>query len=986
MADFSAENEAVGGDVLDAALDFAARGWPVFPCSPEHKRPLIARDRDATGAPIPKTGGVAKATTDAAQIRAWWTKWPAALIGVATGHDNLFVLDFDPRADEDGEVYTLPRLRADLEAMMGCALPPSLTSVTQSGGVHVWLRWADAGAPITNRGNLPRHVDVRGRGGYVIAPPSMMASGRGYRWLRGLGPDACAIAPAPAALLTILRDKAGGGAVPATTAPRSAPASDDPVEAARRKWAWGALDAMIREAGALQSGQRNAGISAIGCRLGAIVGAGYLSETTVRAELERVARLWPDLPKTMASIDSAVRTGMASPRDMSDIGTRAGGGGWSAGAAERRAAPPDPSRENTPRPPRDGAEKPKVPARKAEGFDEQSAARRAHLMAMTRVWVTRKMGARAGMTEQEQGRFAFALGLRAGAGMTGGREKILSRWVRRFAPERLCALTRDFDAGAARPFDVGPMLLLLRGAERPMTDLGNAERFRDRAGDDLRFTTAKGWLSWDGRRWAMMDQDDKSAPAAVQAAVFDTVRAIQDEARAVAATGRPGADNPHGLDRVWVEGKQLVCLSQKLAEWGRASESAGRLGCLAGLVKRWVTVPIEQFDCDPFAINVRNGTLRFSRVRDDAGRWRASVVLEPHRREDLNTRLAPVEYDRQAGAPNYDRFFAWAQPAPDMRRYLHQWAGYSMSGDVGEQKLQFWYGLGGNGKSVTQDLWAHVVGDYAGSIGIETFLDQGIKKRGDNASPDLARLGGVRMLRASEPERGAKLNEALIKAVTGGEPMAVRALHRGFFDLRPQFKLTVGGNYRPEIPGTDEGIWRRMKLIPWDQSISDADRDEELPAKLRAEADGVFLRLVDGLIDWMENGLVEPDAVTVATAQYREDSDPLARFLNTCTAVDPSARVQSSRLFDVYAAWCKVAGEREWSPKGFSKAMLDKGLTKKPSNGVQWLGIRLVKSVDDFLDHEGRVRRDLDDGASAPATGASVPPLPPPDDDFVPDF
>ncbi len=192
--------------LLNAALAYSAMGWRVFPCSPQTKAPLLGNEVDpSNGKKIPKTGGVKKASCDPDQVRAWWQRWPNALIGVATGHDRLFVLDFDPRHDEaTGEVWTLERLKAELEAQMGCALPPSLTSITQSGGVHVWLRWPDdGGAPITNRGNLPLHVDVRGLGGYVIVPPSEMASGRTYHWLRRGGevhdPATTQIADVPAA-------------------------------------------------------------------------------------------------------------------------------------------------------------------------------------------------------------------------------------------------------------------------------------------------------------------------------------------------------------------------------------------------------------------------------------------------------------------------------------------------------------------------------------------------------------------------------------------------------------------------------------------------------------------------------------------------------------------------------------------------------------------------------------------------------------------
>jgi DNA primase catalytic core len=569
-------------------------------------------------------------------------------------------------------------------------------------------------------------------------------------------------------------------------------------------------------------------------------------------------------------------------------------------------------------------------------------------------------------------------------------------------------IAKAFDAGMQRDFDVAPMLLDMECARYQRTDLGNAERFQARYGGQFRFTTAKGWLGWDGRRWKVLDQDKDTLPAEVQAAVFDTVRAIQREADFIAFTGyvEPDESLPEDekpsllLKAQWaayitsgelvgamnrvieIKGSGPVILAEQIAKWGRTSEASGKLGCIAGLAKRWVTAPIEDFDRDPLAINVLNGTLRF--VRDKVNG--STVTLEPHRREDLNTKLAPVTYDPEALSEKYDGFLEWAQPDPAMRRYLHQWAGYSASGDISEQKLHFWYGLGANGKSTAIDLWAHVLGDYSGTIGIETFLDQGIKKRGEQASPDLARLGGVRMLRASEPERGAKLNEALIKAATGGEPMAVRALHRGFFDLMPLFKLTIGGNYKPDIPGTDEGIWRRMKLVPWNAHVADGDRDEELPAKLRAESAGVLNHIVRGLLDWLDHGLIEPEAVREATAQYREDSDPLARFLKLCTEVDPAGRIQSSRLYDVFVAWCKAAGEREWSQKGFSKAMLDKGFTKKASDGMQWLGMRLVREASDFVDEHGKVRQSvpmLPDGSDPADT---VDPPPEYDDDYVPGF
>lgn len=996
------QNSAHRESLVEAALQLAARGWPVFPCSPQTKAPLLPNDMDAQGKKIPKTGGSKKASTNAAQIRSWWLKWPDALIGVATGFGRLFVVDFDPRTDEaTGEVFTLDRLKADLEAQMGCALPASLISITQSGGVHVWLQWPDDGGPaITNRGNLPLHVDVRGEGGYVIAPPSVMTSGRDYHWLRRdgetLDPARAVIAEAPAELVRILRDKApakkkaasaGQSDAPAERAPLK-PISDDPVEAARRKWALAGLDNSCAELARARQGERGQELNRIGFYLGTLVGAGVLSAAMAIAGLvdasQRNGLTGTDgLDLVQANAERAVRDGEGHPRDMSDVGTQAG---RSSHYPPADREPPRANRRTLGPPP----PSPRRAAATAETLPDGSIAlkdlpvpEQARLIALGNDWLVRRRYAiRDGLDAEALRKLAYNLGRRVAPGVisvTAETRSIALGLGGMIALDPLAA--KSFKNGLRKPFDLEPMRVLLRGAGRPMTDMGNAERFMDRHGKNFRFTTAKGWLGWDGRRWAVLDQDKDNDPAEVRAAVFETVRAIQDESRAVATTGHPGKVK-HGLDHYVPKGRVFESYSVALAEWGRTSESAGKLGCIANLAKRWLTVPIEQFDCDPFAVNVLNGTLRFTRERREDGKWGSTVRLEAHCRDHLNTKLAPVTYDPDAISPVYDEFFVWAQPDAGMRRYLHQWAGYSLSGSTSEQKLQFWYGLGANGKSTAIDIWAYVAGDYSGTIGIETFLDQGIKKRGEQASPDLARLGGVRMLRASEPERGAKLNEALIKAATGGEPMAVRALHRGFFDLRPLFKLTIGGNYRPDIPGTDEGIWRRMKLIPWEQHRAENERDEALPDKLKAEADGIFNRIVAGMLDWLANGLVEPKAVTDATAQYREDSDPLARFLGTCVVDDPQGRVQSSHLYEVFVAWTTAAGETEWKQKGFTKAMLDKGFKKKASNGIQWLGIKLIKDVRDFVDAEGRPLRIDDDGDA----GATLPPdadeRPPPDFDY----
>lgn len=1098
--------------MCSAALQYARRGWPVFPCREHDGQPYTVPNPKG-GDPIEKQSrakqpyggsGLKDATTDEQRIVAWWRDNPNAMIGLPQGVNGCFVLDFDPRPvdvfdpetgeierDGDGQpltrMLTLEELKADLEAMMGVPLPRTVTGMTPSGGVHVYFRQpTDGGAAIKNSGSLPEHVDVRGAGGYTIAepsrivPPADLATYGEYRWLRDRGDwrNDADFAQAPPELIAILRgskakvpvarpaeasadveyrsavqlvcehqkastswlqrqlrigynsaarliermEKDGIVSRPdhvgrrevlrSAPLPETARPSDrGDVSDAVRKYALSGLDAECRAIRKAGSGRRNAQLNESAFKVATLVAAGALDAGVARASVEAAARDNPgrdDEGQLLASIESGWTAGLNSPRDLSEV----------AAASRSRAVRPAGGATHPSGPPRTGADRPPPAARardsdakteasfrdgRVDGVQGLPAADAARLRDVAEAWAVGRLK-HCERTRDAVHRLAFSFGRRIAAGLldeTDMRERLWAEFEA-LADVQHADIDRAIDDGAARGFDLAAQLVTLRCVGHPMTDFGIAERFRDRFGLNFRFTTGKGWLGWDERRWKVLDQDEKTLPAEVISAVFETVRAIQEEARFMEATGirvDPGDDeldleqrHPHGLDRLIPKGKNVVTLSSMMRAWGRQSETTGKPAAVALLARRWLTVPIERFDHDPYALNVLNGTLRFRREEAPDGTVTAGVTLEPHDREDMLTKLSPVEYDAKAKAPRYDAMFAWAQPDAAMRRYLHQVGGYSLTGDAGEQKLWFWYGRGRNGKGVTLDSWSHVAGDYADNIPIGSFLDQGIKKRGDQASPDLAKLGGVRMLRSSEPGRNEKLDSGLIKLVTGGDPLPVRMLHRGFFNLQPQFKLIIMGNTRFDIPDTDDGIWSRLKLIPWLRNIEKPEagvpnwpeKDPKLGDKIRAEESaGVLNRLVAGLLDYMVAGLIEPKSVTEATSAYRDASDPLARFLRLCveTVEDDKVRVQSSTLHEVFVAWCKAAGEREWSNKGFANAMVEKGYRKKASDGMQWLGLRLIRGVSDFVDEHGKAIT-LPDEFDAPLPNGARPP--PDDDDFVP--
>lgn len=464
----------------------------------------------------------------------------------------------------------------------------------------------------------------------------------------------------------------------------------------------------------------------------------------------------------------------------------------------------------------------------------------------------------------------------------------------------------------------------------PRTDLGNAERFIKRHGDSFLYVEQWGWLAWDGKRWNIHEAD-----AILARAVHQTIKAIAREAKALKESE---------FD-VMLDPKKGIWVSDKIAGWCLASQSSPHISCVPRLVQSHLTASPDSFDADANAMNVDNGTLRF-RI-DDAADY---VSFHPHRRGDRMTKITPVAFDKDATCKLYDAFLNRVQPDDKMQRHLHAWGGVSLTGTQ-VAKLSFWYGTGRNGKSTLADVWAHVMGDYAQTIPIESFLDQGRTRRGGEASPDIAALPGVRCLRTSEPEKGSKLAESLVKLVTGGEPTRARHLNRDFFEFRPVFKLTMQGNYKPRIDGTDEGIWARILLVPWMVMIPEEERDAKLPEKLRAEASGILNRLLDGLRYYMDHGLTPPDEVIEATAEYRDDSDPVGRFLKECVVVHPAEsghKAAAHDIYHVYKAWAKSAGERRWSPKAFSKGLLDHGIVRLKSSQIFYLGIEIVKFESDF--------------------------------------
>lgn len=457
----------------------------------------------------------------------------------------------------------------------------------------------------------------------------------------------------------------------------------------------------------------------------------------------------------------------------------------------------------------------------------------------------------------------------------------------------------------------------------PENDLANARRLVARNPGQLFCTKEWGWGVFDGQRFDFTKGGDMAGRAAQACAD----RMLTSEVAAFWATQKRRAEP----DKEWRKrfGRfYAFCLQ---------AGNNGRTEAMLKQAERMNTRPLAEFDTDPDLLVLGNGTLHLPR---DGSPPTFAPVFDP---AHLVSRRALARWDPQAKAPEFAKFLERVQPDPDMRAYLARVIGYCLTGRVGEQAYFIFHGKGGDGKSTLLNAIGDVLGDYVANAAIDTFLKH--DRKGSDHSADIARLAsGVRLVKAAEPEQGAKLAESVIKTITGGEPFPARAMYREPFEFVPAWKLIISCNRKPRITGGDRGIWRRTNVVPWPVSIPREEMDMTLDAKLRAEASGILNWAVAGWADWLERGLDPPEGVREATEEYRMNSDPFAAWFANCIDLDEGEREPAGQLFNSYRGWAQSSGFETMKQASFGRQLSENGLHRKHSNGIQWLGVKLNKA------------------------------------------
>jgi P4 family phage/plasmid primase-like protien len=444
------------------------------------------------------------------------------------------------------------------------------------------------------------------------------------------------------------------------------------------------------------------------------------------------------------------------------------------------------------------------------------------------------------------------------------------------------------------------------GASRPLTDLGNAERLVDLHGEDLRFAPGIGWLVWDGRRFKR-DEDGEVVRRAAA-----TVRALYREAATI----------------------EDQAVREATAGWARKSESASRLNAMVTLAESRpeIVVAPDELDADPWLLNVENGTLDLR-----------TGELRPHSREDLITKLAPVLSDPAATCPRFDRFLSEiTRGNSELVAFHRRLAGYTLTGSVREHVLPFLYGGGRNGKTTYVSTLQAMLGDYAAAAPSGLLLGER-----DEADPrsGVAQLHGRRFVAVTESSQGRRLNEELVKKLTGADRRRASYLYRDSFEYAPTDKIWLQGNHKPEIRGTDPAIWARILLVPFLVSFEGRE-DRDLAEKLAAELPGILSWALAGCLEWQRDGLRPPVTVREATRGYRREMDRLLAFLETRCQFEEGAFTPTPTLKGAYAAWALEAEEDALPWNAIIPRLRERGCTpaRRTVEGTVtrgWEGIRL---------------------------------------------
>jgi len=441
------------------------------------------------------------------------------------------------------------------------------------------------------------------------------------------------------------------------------------------------------------------------------------------------------------------------------------------------------------------------------------------------------------------------------------------------------------------------------------TDTANAARLVARYGETIRWVGPwDKWLLWDERRWRIDD-------------------ALQIEMLAKQIARDLWAD----VGKAATSGNMDKDTLASMFSFARTSSNAQGIRNMVSLARSELPIAVAELDRDPWLLNVENGTLDLRTGK-----------LREHRKEDYITKLAPVAFEPEAACPRWLAFLETIfEGNEELIGYMQRLAGYSITGSQEEHVLPFLHGTGANGKTTKVETLLKLLGpDYS----MKAPPDLLMAKRGESHPTERADLFGKRLVACVETEEGRRLAESLVKEMTGGDRQRARRMREDFWEFDATHHVWLAGNHKPCIVGTDNGIWRRIKLIPFDVVIPDAQQDKKLPAKLAEELSGILNWAIAGCLDWQKNGMQEPEVVQAVTKHYRNDEDEVGQFVDDHCELGEDFMAPATEL---YAAFQDAMPSSRLTQKSLGTRLSQRGFHSerftcgphKARHG--WKGLRL---------------------------------------------